>query len=806
MSLDDWLGDLRFGYRMLAKNPGFAAVAVAVLAVGIGVNETVFSLANAILFKSLPFRDSERVLFLNSADPKGGSGPDGLSYPGYRDFREQIKSFVSLGAGSHDRANLSDDQNVPESYGCARITANGLEAIGQIPVLGRAFLEEDERPGAEPVAILTYALWEKRYGRDASIVGKKIRIDSVPTTVVGVMPRGLSFPPETEFWQPIIPDGKEKRGDRYLLVFGRLAPGVSLKDAQAEVTTISRRLAAQYPDTDKDVQVLVQRFTDVSIRGPVRTIFLVLLGAVGFVLLIACANVANLMLARAVSRAREISIRAALGAGRWRVIRQLLIESLMISTAGGLVGWLIALWGIRTFDAAVASTGKPLWIDFSMDYRALSYLAAITLGTSLFFGLVPALRLANLDMYGALKEGGRGAGTGIRGRFLSRTLVVTEMALAVVLLAGAGLMIRTFLYAYTRPTGAHTSGILTMRLELPWNKYSTAEKQLAFERSLVERIQALPGVDRAAVASSIPGMGGRTIPYEPEGAPADARKRPQTKRLAVGERYFEILQVAARLGRTIGPGDDGRGQPVVVVNQTFANECWPGDQPLGRRLRLFQEDKSGPWLTVVGVIPDILPLPQKAEPEPVVYVPFRQEPQSWMGVLVRSEVPPESLGSAIRSEIRVLDQDLPARELRSLDDQLALARWPWRVFGGMFAIFAMIALLLASVGLYAVVSYGVNQQRREIGIRLALGASSARVLGMIFSSGILQIGVGLVIGLAASFAVTRVLASLLVGVSPTDPATFVFAALVLTTSATIGCAVPARRALRVDPSVALRDE
>ncbi len=806
MSLDDWLGDLRFGYRTLIKNPGFAAVAVAVLAVGIGVNATVFSLANAIMFKSLPFRDGERVLFLSSVDPKRGSGPDGLSYPGYRDFREQVKSFVSLGAGSHERANLSDDQNVPESYGCARITANGLDAIGQSPILGRAFLEEDERPGAEPVAILTYALWEKRYGQDASIIGKKIRIDSVPTTVVGVMPKGLSFPPETEFWQPIIPDGKEKRGDRYLLVFGRLGPGVSLKEAQSEVTTISRRLVAQYPDTDKDVQVLVQSFTDVSIRGPVRTIFLVLLGAVGFVLLIACANVANLMLGRAVSRARAISIRAALGAGRWRVIRQLLIESLMISVAGGLIGWLIALWGIRTFDAAVAPTGKPPWIDFSMDYRALAYLAAISLGTSLLFGLAPALRLAHMDVYSALKDGGRGAGTSVRSRFLSRTLVVAEMALAFVLLAGAGLMIRTFLWAYTRPTGAHTSGVLTMRLELPWKKYPDAERQLAFEKSLIERLQALPGVDKAAVASSIPGMGGRTIPYEPEGTPIEAQKRPQTKRLAVGERYFEILQVVARHGRVFGPGDDGRGQPVAVVNQTFANGCWPGEEALWRRLRLIQGDKPGPWLTVVGVIPDILPLPQKAEPEPMVYVPFRQEPQSWMGVLVRSGVPPASLGTAIRGELRMLEPDLPAREFRTLDDQLALSRWPLRIFGSIFTIFAMIALLLASVGLYAVVSYDVNQQRREIGIRVALGASSARVLGMVFSNGVLQIGMGLIIGLAAAFGVTRVMSTFLVGVSPTDPLTFVLVALVLTTSATIGCAVPAQRAVRMDPSVAIREE
>jgi putative ABC transport system permease protein len=745
----------------------------------------------------------ENVLYLSSVNLKEGRGSGGLSFPDYRDFCEQVKSFDDLGASTRNRANLSDDRNAPESYGYARITANGFRAIGQAPILGRAFIDEDERPGAEPVAVLTFALWEQRYGQDASLIGRKIRIDSVPTTVIGVMPKGLSFPPETDFWQSLVPDGKEKREDRYLSVFGKLAPGVSLSHAQAEVTTVARRLAAQYPDTNKDIQVSIQRFTDISLKGHIRTVFLVLLGAVGFVLLIACANVANLMLARAVGRAREISIRAALGAGRWRVIRQLLIESLLISTAGGLIGWVIALWGIRTFDAAVIPTGKPLWIDFSMDYRALAYLAVISIGTSLLFGLAPALRLARMDVSSALKDGGRGAGTGLRSRYLSGILVVTEMSLAVVLLAGAGLMIRSFLFAYTRPMGANTAGILTMRLELPESRYGKPEQQLSFERSLTERLKAVPGIENAAVVSIIPGAGSSSVSYEPEGAAVDIQRRPSANKIVVGDGFFEILQVVARRGRMIV---SETGPPEVIVNQTFANKCWPGADPVGRRLRLIRGAVAGPWKTVAGVIPDILPSPQRTDPDPVIYVPFRQEPQTWMGVLMRSRIPPASLGQAFRDELKALDPDLPVRDLRTLDDQIALGRWPLRVFGVMFAIFASIALLLATVGLYAVVSYGVNQRSREIGIRVALGASSVRILGMVFSHSLRQLGMGMGIGLAAAFGITRVLAALLVGVSPTDTLTFTLVALVLFAAAMIGCAVPARRAIRVDPAVALRDE
>ena len=404
--LDTLLQDIRFGVRTLAKNPGFTAVAVTALALGIGANATVFSMVNAVLFKSLPFDRNDRILYLSSADLRTGRATGGVSYADYYNLRDQAKSFTALAAYTGCLGNLSDDLAFPENYRCTELTANAFTVIGQKPILGRDFIPADERAGATPSIILTYRLWEKRYARDPSVIGRTIHVNSVPSTVIGIMPKGVIFPPQTEFWQAMpLATSAEHLRDRDLQLFGRLAPGATIDAARAEMTTLARRLATQFPDTNRDSGLLAQRFNEMATPDRLRVVFLALLGAVGFVLLIACANVANLLLARALGRAREISIRAALGAGRWRVVRQLLVESLMLSSAGGVFGWLIAQWGIRTFDAAATPTGKPEWIDFSMDYRAFWYLAAISIGTGLLFGLVPALRLAKLDLNSALKDG-----------------------------------------------------------------------------------------------------------------------------------------------------------------------------------------------------------------------------------------------------------------------------------------------------------------------------------------------------------------------------------------------------------------
>jgi len=792
--------EIRFAFRTLGRTPGFTTVAIVVLALGIGVNATVFSMVNAILFKNLPFADSDRVLYLTSFNLKNPAWSYGVSFPDYQDLSSSVKSFEGLGASSRSRANLSDDIGVPESYGGAQITANSFSLIGQRPILGRDFLPQDQEPDQEPVALLSYGLWETRYGKDPSIVGQKVRIDSIPVTVIGVMPRGLVFPPETDFWQPLVRSATDLRQDRFLSVFGKLARGTSRDSAMSELATLSQGLGAQYPDSNKDIGYRIQSFTEQAIKGKIRTVFLVLLGAVGFVLLIACANVANLMLARAVGRSRETSIRVALGAGRWRIIRQLLIESLMLSIAGGAIAWLIAKWGIRAFDAALIPTGKPAWIDFSMDYRAFGYLAGISISAAILFGLTPALRLCRVDVNTALKDGGRGAGAAVSSKHLSGVLVTIEMTLAVVLLTGAGLMIRSFLWAYSRPTGADTANILTMRLDLPEAKYRAPEQQIAFERTLADRLRSLPGVETAAANVRA------SIAYEPEGPPIPPADRPAAMAVIVGEGYFEILRVLPLSGRDFTAADNASGLPAAVINRSFAARCWPGQDPVGKRLRVFTGNTVGDWMTVVGVVPDILPNPQSNDPEPTIYMPFRLAPRMSMSVIARTRVEPSSVGQAVRKEVEAIDRDLPLHDVQTLDDKLKLGTWPLRVFGSVFAIFAGIALLLATVGLYAVVAYGVNQRTNEIGVRIALGASAAVILRMVFTGGMTQMAIGLGLGLAGAFGLTRVLAGILVGVSATDPLTFGAVALVLIAAAGLGCAIPASRAIRVDPVTALRHE
>ena len=798
--------DLCFGVRTLAKSRGFAAVAVFALALGIGANATVFSLANAILFKNLPFAGSDSVLYVEGVNVRNPQGPDGISVPDYLDLASQARSFQALGANTRVRSNLSDDTTVPESYSGARVTPNTPAAIGQRPILGRAFEAADSRPGSPPVVILTYALWEKRYGKDPAIVGKSIRLNSVPNTVVGILPKSVTFPPEADFWQPLTITGAENRQDRELSVYGRLAPGFTRESAAAEIAALAQRSAQQYPGINRDVRMTLRNFQEISIPGKVRSVFLVLLGAVGFVLMIACANVANLMLSRAVGRSREISIRAALGAGRWRVIRQLLIESLLLSLAGGGLGLAIAQWGTRAFDAAVVPTGKPAWIDFSMDYRAFAYLAAVSVGTSIVFGLVPALRLSRLDINTTLKDGGSGAGLGVTGKYLAGTLVVVEMTLAVVLLAGAGLMMRTFVWAYSRPLGVNPANLLTMRFDLPDTKYPKPADQLEFQRQLTEKLRAVPGVQVAAVASALPSNGSRSTGFETEAAAAG--KREVTHFTLITDQYFEALDVAPLRGRLFTALDHSGGLPVAIINQTLARQAWPGQEAIGKRLRFYNSNLPLPWMTVVGVIADILPGSQRANAHPMLYQPYGQDPlpSRFIGVLARTSVPPASLGQTFRRTVQAIDRDLPVQEVSTMQDLIALERWPLRVFGAMFAIFAGIALLLATVGLYAVVAYGVSRRTHEIGVRVALGASDGTILRMVFSTGMRQAGIGLMLGLAAAFGVTRVLSAILVGVSPTDPLTFGAVSAVLLAGAALGCAVPARRAMRVDPAIALRHQ
>ena len=803
--------DVRFGFRTLSKNPGFTAVAITALALGIGVNATVFSLSNAILFKNLPFVNSDHVLYIISTNSTKPRWYNGISYPDYLELRAQLKSFDAVGASTQVSADISDHTASPEGYHGARVTVNTFSLLGQKPIAGRDFLPSDGEPGAAPVAILSYKVWENRYGKDLSVVGRTVRIDEEPTTIIGVMPQRLDFPRETEVWKPLVlKEEYMKRENRRFQLYGHVAKPSVLKSASVEVNTAMQNLAAAYPITNKNIGGRVIDYNEyfAGNESEIRIVFIAMLGAVGFVLLIACANVANLQLGRAVSRMREISIRVALGAGRWRIIRQLLVESLILSIAGGLIGWMIAIWGIRTFDNAVIAAGKPAAIDFSMDVRALIYLAAITVGTGLLFGLAPALRLSKLDVNTSLKDGGRGSSGGGRGKYLSGLLVVVEMALAVVLLAGAGLMIRSFLNAYRGDIGIRIDNILTMEIQLPNKNYLKPEQQLAFFDLLKTRIGTLPGVEGTTVTSNMPLTGSWGFPYEVDGEPQpDARRRPNVDTVITTPDYFRVMGDQILAGRDFTAADGLPSSMTVLVNRQFAQGILKDENPLGRRIRLYKKDVAQPWLTVVGVVPNLPYNNQtRAKRDPTIYIPYRLETTSSMFVAARTSVPPSTLKQAFRREVQAIDDGLPVLNLRTMDEQMEQRNWPYRVFGSLFAIFAVIALMLASVGLYAVIAHSVSQRTQEIGVRMALGASSSNVMRLVFSQGMTQLAIGLVIGLGAALGVTKVLKALLVDVSPTDPLTFIVTALVLTMAAAGGCLIPARRAMRVDPIEALRHE
>jgi putative ABC transport system permease protein len=805
------LEDVRFGLRTLAKNPGFTAVAVTALALGIGVNAAVFSLANAVLFKNLPFANSDHVLYIVSTNPTKPHWWNTFSYPDYLELRTQLKSFDALGASTGSGANISDRTTSPEEYHGARISANTFALLGQKPIAGRDFTPADEQSGAAPVAILSYRVWENRYGKDASVIGRSVRIEGVPTTIIGVMPALLDFPRETEVWKPLIPtDDSMKRENRGFTVYGHVSDPSVIKTATAEVATVMKRIATENPITNKDISGRVIDYNEyfAGNESDVKIVFLAMLGAVGFVLLIACANVANLQLARAVSRTREISIRVALGAGRWRIIRQLLVESLMLSIAGGAIGWMLALWGIRVFDNAV--TLKPPSLDFTMDLRAMLYLAAITIGTGLLFGLAPALRLSKLDVNTALKDGARGASVGGRGKYLSGLLVVVEMALAVVLLAGAGVMIRSFMNAYRSDLGIRTLNILTMTIELPKTGYPLPVQQEAFFDRLKTRLDTLPGVEATTVTTNIPLTGAWNFSYEIEGQPQpDSRRRPGVDAVITTPGYFQVMGDRMLAGRDFNKADGQSSTLNIIVNRQCAETFWPGQDAIGKRLRVYKNDVAQPWLAVVGIAPDITHNGQsnsRAKHVAAIYIPYGLETDRSMFVAARTSVPPSNLKQAFRREVQAVDDSLPVIGLRTMDEQLERQNWPYRVFGTLFAIFAAIALGLASVGLYAVIAHSVNQRTQEIGVRIALGARDSNILRLVFSQGMTQLAIGLVIGLAAALAVTKVLRSLLIDVSPSDPATFVTVTLILATAAAFGCLIPARRAMRVDPLEALRYE
>ena len=802
--------DLGYAARLLVRHPGFTAASVAALALAIGANVTVFTLANAFLFKNLPFDDSERIVYVATTSPQR-SGTRGVSYPEFLEYRENVAAFEGAGALTTGSIDVSDGAGFPERYRCTYLSAGAFAAIGQRPARGREFRPEDERPGAPPTVILSDAVWRGRYGADDNILGRTIRINDVATTVVAVMAPRMTFPGTSDVWLPLPrPDNLLRRDVRNLTMFARLRPGATERSARAETAVVGERLARAYPATNRDIGVAVQNFNERYNGGETGRLLFWLLWAVGFVLLIACANIANLLLARAVTRSREISIRSSLGASRWRVVRQLVTESLLLAGTGGALGLALGLWGVRLFDAALAPEVKPAYIDFAVDARVLIYTLAITCGTGIVFGLVPALQLSRLDLTTALKEGGV-AGQTSRARVLSAMLVVTEVALAVVLLAGAGLMLRSLVNTSRASIGIDPAPVLSLNVNLRRTKYPGLDAQLRFYESLKSRLEAVPTIEAMALTSDLPAESPDDYRYEVEGAPAvDFRQMKRTALLVVGEDYFRSLGLRPRSGREFRASDTPAAPRVAVVNESFVMAAWPRQEAIGRRFRYVERAEDGaivpgPWLVVAGVVPDVLQDDESFELAPVIYVPYRQNLMGGMEILVRTRVPPAAAGETVRRTVQAIDSDLAVRALRPLEQSLWFRNWRHRVFGAMFAIFAAIALVLASVGLYAVIAHSVNQRTREIGVRMALGATSRDILRLVFGQAMIRFTLGLAIGLAGAVATTSVLESMLVGITASDPLTLVIVSAILAAAGAAGCSIPARRAIRVDPVIALRN-
>jgi predicted permease len=810
--------DLRFAVRLLIKDKWFTAVAAVALALGIGVNNAVFTLVNAVLIRGLPFDEPDRVISIAMTDTRNRQL--GVSRLDFVDWRDQSRSFSGLSLVQGSPMNVSDEGRPAEQFQGTYGSANLFSVIGQRPLIGRDFGPADDTPSGAPVVILANGLWKNRYGSDPSIIGRTITINSRASTVIGVMAPDMKFPFNNDLWLPLSQLPAEvlnaKRGVRSFQVVGRLAPRVTISQSRSELEAIVGRLAREFPDTNKDLRPSVVTYNDRMSNGPIRTVFLSLMGAVVFVLLIACANVANLLLARSAQRSREIAVRVSLGASRRRIVRQLLVESVLLSIVSGIVGLGLSEIGVRMFDAAVSdpTLGKPYWMTFTMDPIVMAFFVSICVGTGVLFGLAPALHVSKTDVNEVIKEGGGRSGTGgTHVRRWSSSLIVVEVVLTLVLLAGAGFMMRSFLKAYGMGFGFDTSRVLTMRIFLPLAKYPSREPRIALFQRIEERLRRVSTIAASSLASNGPVMGGPVRQMSIDGRPAATGERlPEVTMVSIGAGYFESMGVQLLRGRSFDDLDGTPGRENVIVNQRLVAMHFAGEDPLGRRITLIdgtQSVQTSPPVTatIVGVAPSIRQRNfSENDPDPVAYLPYRADPQRGVMLLVRTAGNPAGVTPLVREEMRVLEPDLPLFGIQTLDDVLAQRRWPFRVFGTMFAIFAGIALVLSAVGLYAVTAYSVTQRTAEIGVRMALGAEPDDVLWLVMRRSLVQLAIGVPVGVAGTFAVGKLLESLLVQTSARDPVTIGSIAALMISVSIAACAWPARRAARLDPVSALRYE
>jgi putative ABC transport system permease protein len=794
--------DIRFAIRSLLRSPGYTLIAILCLALGIAANVTVFTPVNTLLLRPLPFTDPDRVINVYTTLAREGRFEGSWSYPDYVDVGNAGGAFAAVGLVDERQWNIGG-LDEPERVEGARITASLFPLLGIRTVLGRGLRPEEDDAGK--VMMISHGLWQRKFAGDSGVIGRALTVSGQPYTVVGIVQEKIRFPELADVWLPLEPgEAKARRDWRSYDLVARLAPGVMPAQAQARVVATMRQLEARFGDTNKGWTAWLEPYRE-NVARDVRPMMLIMLGAVAFVLLIACANVANLMLARATSRQREIAVRLALGAGRRRVMQQLLTESILLGVAGGGLGALLGVWGV---DAIVRllPDNMPFWMVFDIDRRVLGATLVVSVMTGIIFGLVPALQASSPRLGETLKDNSRSTTGGVRSGRLRNVLVVTELVLSVVLLIGASLMIQSFVRMRTATLGFDPSRVLTFQMSLEGSRYATDTARAQFYEQVTERLAALPGVERAGGIAWLPVRACCSwIDYEPEGKTLAADDRPNALYNVITPDFFEAFGVPVLTGRAFDRRDALGAPRVAVVSRTLADREWRGENPVGKRIRLTVGDTA--WTTVVGVVGDFVQDDRVNETiRPQVFVPHAQAARRGLYLAIRTTGDPATLAAAARAEIRRMDADLPLAELETMPRVISERMFEPRVYGLMFAIFAASALVLAVIGIYGVMAYSVAQRTHEFGVRMALGAQPRDVLFLVLRAGVRLVILGLVIGVPAAFAMGRGLGGLLYGVRPGDPATFIGVPLLLGAVALLASMVPARRATRVEPIVALRNE
>ncbi len=800
--METLIKDVRFAVRSFLKRPGFLLIAVATLALGIGATTAMFTVVNSVLLRPLQFPEPERIALFYGINPRQGITQSNMSMPDIVDWQKQASSFEQI-AGFFSGGLFLTAGDETERVRGTGVSSEFFPLFKTNPIHGRTFQAGDTQQGGEPVVVISYALWQRRFGGDPNVVNSKVTLNGKAATIVGVMPAGFNYPYDSEAWTVFSLKEPERRDNRYLSVVTRLKPGVSLTQAQAEMETINQRLAQNYGETNSGWTVRLVELRE-SLVEDFRTALLILLGAVAFVLLIACANVANLMLARAVYRQKEIALRTALGASRMRIVRQLLTESMLLSVVSGLVGFTLSLGLIRLL-IAISPPNTPRVEEIGIDWRVFGVTLGVAVFAGLLFGLFPALQTSRPNLNDTLKDSGqRGSQFGGRNRAGSM-FIVSEIALSFILLAGAGLMIKSFLHLREIDPGFNSDNVLAMRVTLPPGKYKQGEPRAQIYKQLMDKVKATPGVKSAGAVLSLP-LGGDTFNVGrsliPEGRPLTPEEQINAQHLPVTPDYFSTLQIPLKAGRLFTDQDDLDSTKVVIINDTLARRLWPGENPIGRRFAVWRDEKFS--REVVGVVGDTKETLDK-EAGNQMYIPYAQDP-TWgsLSVVVRTNGEPAALAGSVREAIRSIDKAVSNYNLKTMNDVVSASAASRRVPMLLLSAFAGVAMLLAMLGIYGVTSYYVTQRTHEIGVRMALGAQIVDVLKLVLSRAMALAVVGIGIGVVGAIALTRYLTTLLFGVKPIDVVTFVGVAVVLAVVVFVACIVPARRATKIDPLEALR--